>query len=244
VLDGDATTIDRSTYAAIVCDPARRGGGPGRGRVFDPDRYRPPWSFVQDLLTGAAVVKVAPGIPHDRVPPGVEAEWVSDAGEVKEAALWSGRLATPGVRRRATLLPAAATLTDADAPAPWTAGPPGRYLYEPDGAVIRAGLVTAVAAAVDGWLLDPTIAYVSADTLRPTPFARTYAIADVLPYDVKALRRYLRDHGIGNVTVKKRGVGIEPESLRRSLRPAGPARATLVVTRVSRQARVLVVDPL
>ena len=34
-------------------------------------------------------MKVAPGIPHELVPDGVEAEWVSDHGEVKEAALWS-----------------------------------------------------------------------------------------------------------------------------------------------------------
>ena len=52
------------------------------------------------LLTRDACVKVAPGIPHALVPHDVEAEWVSDHGEVKEAALWSGRLATVSRRRR------------------------------------------------------------------------------------------------------------------------------------------------
>ncbi|SEF08451.1 class I SAM-dependent methyltransferase [Jiangella alba] len=240
VRHADATTTDRTGYAAVVCDPARRGG---RGRVFDPDAYRPPWSFVLELLAATACVKVAPGLPHERIPGGVEAEWVSERGEVKEAALWSGDLACDGVRRRATLLPSGATLTDRDDPGP-VVRPLGAYLYEPDGAVIRAGLVTAAAARVGGGLLDPSIAYVTADAAVGTPFARGYRVLDTLPYDVKALRRYVRDHGIGVLTVKKRGVGVEPEKLRAAVRPRGERTATFVVTRVAGAATVLVADPL
>ena len=81
------------------------------------------------------------------MPEGVEAEWVSDSGEVKEAALWSGRLSTTA--RRATVIGRGglATLTDEDDPGA-EVGPVAEFLYEPDGAVIRAGLVTAVAAGV------------------------------------------------------------------------------------------------
>lgn len=241
VVEADAVAVDRTPYAAVICDPARRDG---RGRVFDPDAYQPPWSFVLDLLAGAACVKVAPGIPRELAPAGVEIEWVSDRGEVKEAALWSKSLATPEVRRRATLLPAGDALTDADDPGTADVSGPGRYLYEPDGAVIRAGLVTAVAALTGGWLLDPSIAYVSADRRVDTPFSRGYEVSDVLPYDVKLLRAYVRDRHIGVLTVKKRGVGVVPEQLRRQLRPAGSAAATFVVTRVSGRARVLVARPL
>ncbi|TDD71985.1 SAM-dependent methyltransferase [Jiangella aurantiaca] len=236
----DATTVDRTAFAAVVCDPARRGG---RGRVFDPDAYRPPWSFVLDLLAATACVKVAPGLPHERIPGSVEAEWVSERGEVKEAALWSGALAADGVRRRATLLPSGATLTDRDDPGP-AVRPLGGFLYEPDGAVIRAGLVTAAAARVGGGLLDPSIAYVTVDTAVDTPFARGYRVLDRLPYDVKALRRYVREQDIGVLTVKKRGVGVEPEKLRAAVRPRGDRAATFVVTRVAGAATVLVADPL
>ena len=155
----DATTIDTSPFDVAYADPARRSA---RGRSFDVDDWTPPWSFVESLLARDSCVKVAPGIPHDLVPEGVEAEWVSDHGEVKEAALWSGRLAT--TRRRATVIGdgGLATLTDEDDPGAGVR-PVGRYLYEPDGAVIRAGLVTAVAAACDGGLLDEHIAYVTTD---------------------------------------------------------------------------------
>ena len=158
-----------SGFGAVFADPARRGA---RGRVFDAEGWTPPWPFVLDLLTGTAVVKVAPGIPHAMLPDDIEAEWVSDGGEVKEAALWSPRLAT--TRRRATVIGTGglATLTDEDDP---YAGRPrpvrevGAFLYEPDGAVIRAGLVTAVAAGVGGGLLDEHIAYVTADDALPLP---------------------------------------------------------------------------
>lgn len=240
VVEADATRVDREPYDATTCDPSRRTTA---RRVFDPDAYQPPWAFVAELLTGTACVKVAPGIPHERVPSGVEAEWVSEHGDVKEAALWSGRLAGSGVARRATLLPSGATVTDADAPSGPPTGPPGRWLVEPDGAVVRAGLVTAVVAAVGGWLLDPRIAYVSTDTPPATPLGRAYEVVDLLPYDVKTLRAYVRDRGIGILTIKKRGVGIDPDDLRRRLRPRGEAAVTLVVTRVGERATVLAVRP-
>jgi hypothetical protein len=229
VVVGDAESFGVTPYDVVFADPARRADG---RRVFDHNAYSPPWSFVTQLLERTACVKVAPGIPHDAVPKGVEAEWVSDAGEVKEAALWSGAL-YDGVTRRATLLPGGATVTDAPEV---ESGPVGRYIYEPDGAVVRAGLVTAVAAAVGGWLLDPRIAYVTAAELRPTPLASAYEVIEELPYKEKALRAWVRAQGIGTLEIKKRGVDVDPAQLRKKLAPKGAASATLIVTRVGRDA--------
>ena len=92
------------------------------------------------------------------------------------AAIGSGSAGGTGVSgalRRATLLPGPHELTSAGLATPVLA-PPGRWLYEPDAAVIRAGLVGHVATAVDGWLIDSTIAYVSADRFVRTPFATAY----------------------------------------------------------------------
>jgi hypothetical protein len=192
-------------------------------------------------------VKVAPGIPHELIPRGVEAEWVSDHGEVKEAALWSGGLAT--VRRRATVIGdgGLATLTEEDAPPPGSAPasvrPVGAFLYEPDGAVIRAGLVTSVAAGVDGGLLDEHIAYVTSDEAFRTPFASGYQVLEELPYRERALRAALRERGIGRLTIKKRGVAVVPEQLRRSLSLQGPNEGTIVMTRVAGEGTCLLVKP-
>jgi hypothetical protein len=236
----DATSLDRRPFRAVMCDPARRTG---RGRVFNPDAYQPPWSFAEELLRGTACVKVAPGIPHERVPPGVEAEWVSDGGEVKEAALWSGDFADDGVLRRATLLPSGLSVTNEDAPPEPPVGPVGRWLIEPDGAVIRAGLVTAVTAQTGGWLMDSQIAYIACDSEPRTGLGRVYAITDRLPYDFKRLRAYVRENHVGALTIKKRGVDVDPAALRRQLRPAGDNDVTFVITRVANRAVVLVATP-
>jgi SAM-dependent methyltransferase len=223
----DATTVDTTPFDATYADPARRSA---RGRTFDVADWTPPWTFVEGLLERDGCVKVAPGIPHGLVPAGVEAEWVSDHGEVKEAVLWSGRLAVD--RRRATVLGdgGLATLTDADAPAA-EVRPVGRFLYEPDGAVIRAGLVTAVAAGVSGGLLDPHLAYVTSDSSFVTPFARSYEVVEELPYREKQLRAALRERDIGRLTIKKRGVAVAPDELRKRLALRGDAEATIVLTR-------------
>ncbi len=239
VMVADATTVDTSPFDVAFADPARRTGA---GRTFSPEGWTPPWSFVERLLTRDACVKAAPGIPHDLVPDGVEAEWVSDQGEVKEAALWSGRLAT--VRRRATVIGRGglATLTDEDDPGAGVRAV-GGFLYEPDGAVIRAGLVTAVAAGVDGGLLDEKIAYVTGDAAFRTPFARGYRVLEEVPYREKQLKAALRERSIGVLTIKKRGVSVSPEELRHRLALRGENAATLVLTRVGGHGTALLVDP-
>jgi SAM-dependent methyltransferase len=237
---GDATMIDTAPFATAYADPARRGA---RGRAFRADDWAPPWSFVASMLSTPSCVKVAPGIPHSLVPEGVEAEWVSDAGEVKEAVLWSPALATAA--RRATVIGRGglATLTEEDDPGAGT-GPVAAYLYEPDGAVIRAGLVTAVAAGVRGHLLDRRIAYVAADAAYHSPFARSYRVVAELPYREKQLKAALRERGIGTLTIKKRGVEVVPEQLRARLDLRGDEVATIVLTRVGGEGTALLVEPI
>jgi SAM-dependent methyltransferase len=245
----DVRTTDLDGCDAAFLDPARRTAG-GRRR-FDPQGYSPPYSFVAELVgrLPATAAKVAPGIPHDLVPAQAEAEWVSVDGDVKEAALWFGPLASAPGRRRATLLsdrPGAGAVTMVDEPG--LGAPPvaaaGSYLHEPDGAVIRAGLVAEVAARLDGWLLDPTIAYVSTDSAAVSPYTRRYAVEEVVPFQLKRLRALLRERGVGDVVVKKRGTAVEPEELRRRLRldGDGPTR-TLILTRIAGAPVVLLTDP-
>jgi SAM-dependent methyltransferase len=235
----DATRLDTTPFDIAFADPARRSG---RGRTFHVEDWTPPWSFVEVLLRRDSCVKVAPGIPHALVPPGVEAEWVSDHGEVKEAALWSGRLAS--VARRATVIGdgGLATLTEEDDPGA-DVGDVGGFLYEPDGAVIRAGLVTAVAAGVGGRLIDRRIAYVASDEAFRTPFARSYRVVEEVPFREKQLRAALRARGIGTLTIKKRGVDVSPEQLRKRLSLHGEDEATLVLTRARGQGVALLVKP-
>ena len=240
VVLGEAEELPLGGYDGVFVDPARRSG---RGRLLDPAAWSPPWSFVRALpeRVGSVGAKLAPGIAHGLLPATAEAEWVSVSGEVKECALWTGALSS-GVRRRATLLPSGATLTG-DGVRRADAGPLGRWLYEPDGAVIRAGLVADVADQVGGALVDREIAYVTAARLVPTPFARAYEVEETLPFSVKRLRAWLAERGVGRLTVKRRGSPVDPDSLRRQLRLRGDNEATVVLTRVGGVPTALVVRP-
>jgi len=236
----DATTLDLSPFDVAFADPARRGPA---GRSFRAADWTPPWPFVEQLLRRDSCIKVAPGIPHDLLPDGVEAEWVSDHGEVKEAALWAGRLAV--TRRRATVMGhgGLATLTDEDDTTD-AVDDMRRFFYEPDGAVIRAGLVGAVAVGVGGSLIDPKIAYVTSESPYTTPFARAYEVLEELPYREKQLKAALRERGIGRLTIKKRGVDVVPEQLRKRLALSGSEEATIVLTRARDAGRCWSVRPL
>ncbi|MEU6545576.1 class I SAM-dependent methyltransferase [Streptomyces sp. NPDC046859] len=238
VREADVTEVATAGFDAVFVDPARRGG---RGRIFDPEAYSPPLSWAVEAARTAphAALKVAPGIPHEAVPGDAEAEWISDGGDVKEAVLWFGT--APGAVR-ATLLPGPRSLLSRGLPDP-AVRPVGRYLYEPDGAVIRAHLVAEAAESLDGGLVDATIAYITADALRPTPYATAYEITDRLPFNVKRLKALLRERGVGTLTVKKRGSAVEPEELRRKVKPQGPNAATVFLTRVAGAPTMLVGHP-
>nr|WP_205862591.1 methyltransferase domain-containing protein [Planosporangium thailandense] len=242
VAAADARDVALDDVDAVFCDPARRTAA-GR-RVFDPNAYSPPWDFVVGLAgrVPRTVLKLAPGIDHDLVPPGAEAEWVSVRGEVVEAAFWCGPLAA--VPRRATLLRdgEAHELTGSgqeSAPV----GPVRRYVYDPDGAVVRAHLVAEFAATVGGTLADPTIAYVYADAATATPYARCLEIIDTLPFSVKRLRSALHARGVGRITITKRGSAVDVERLRRDLRLTGDAELTVVLTRVAGAQTALLCVP-
>ena len=121
----------------------------------------------------------------------------------------------------------------------------GTWLYEPDRALLRAGLVGAVTAATGGQELDSGVGYVSAGRSEDLPFARRYAVVEAMPFNVKALRGWLRDRQVDRLTIKKRGVSLDADLLRRQLRlpPKGRNEALVVISRVRSQQVVLVVQP-
>jgi SAM-dependent methyltransferase len=236
----DATTTDLSDVDAVFCDPARRGDG---RRVFDPSAYSPPWSFVAALpeRVPRTVLKLAPGIDHALLPAGAEGEWVSVDGDVVEATVWCGPLAE--VPRRATVIRGSVVETLSGAPDPAPVGAVGSFVYDPDGAVVRSHLVGAFASTVDGWLADPRIAYVFADRFNPTPFAHGFEVLAHLPYPVKQLRAALRARDIGRLEIRKRGLAVDPDRLRRELRLSGTGSATLLLLRQGETPVALLARP-
>src|SRR5690606_35110323 len=109
---------------------------------------------------------------------------------------------------------------------------PEEYLYEPDGAVIRAHLVEVLAQQLGAAKIDDDIAYLTAGHAQENPFARCFQLEAALPFHLKRLRGWLREHDVGQVTVKKRGSPLEPQELQRQLRLRGSRSVTLFLTHV------------
>lgn len=242
-LQADLLALTPFAAEALFFDPARRDEH-GR-RFYSVAQYQPPLSLIE-RWQGAGVrgtaVKVSPGIDYAEIPAAAEAEFISLAGEVKECLLWGGGLHS-GVGRRATLLPGGHSLTDADLPAaPIAVSQPLAYLYEPDGAVIRAHLVEALAAQLGGCKIDEQIAYVTAVEAKPTPFAHCYQVVDFFPFQLKRLRHYLHKNEIGDVIIKKRGSPLDPDKLQQQLRLKGPKenKCILFLTHIQGEAAVVI----
>lgn len=226
---------------AFFCDPGRRDE---RGRRhYSVHDYNPPLlPLLETWLPRVprAAVKVSPGIDYDEIPAGAETEFVSVDGQVKEGILWFGDLRR-GVQRQATLLPSGATLSDAQkTSAPVPLRRPQAFLYEPDGAVIRAHLVETLAQRLRAAKIDEDIAYLTSKEAMQTPFARCFAIEEALPFQLKRLRKTLRQRGIGRVTVKIRGSPIAPAELQRRLRLDGEQEAIVFLTHVQGEPYALI----
>ena len=222
---------------ALFFDPARRAGG---RRAFSVRHYRPPLAVVNEWLPDfpAIGVKISPGVDLAELETyEAEIEFISLGGDLKEAVLWFGPLNT--APRRATVLPGPDTLLPAPE-APLSVSEPRAYLYEPDPAVLRARLVRTLAVELGASQLDPDIAYLTGDTLKPTPFARVWAVEDWFPFGLKRLRAYLRERGVGRVTVKKRGSPLQPEALIRDLRLKGEAEKVIFLSHLRGRPIVII----
>lgn len=216
--------------AVVVADPARRSDG---RRRFDPRDYIPALDRLSEVYRGRdLVVKCAPGIDFDALP-GLgyegEVELVSLAGSVREACLWSPGLAESGVTRRAVMLDRAEQITDAD-PAESAVAPAGRWIVDPDGAVVRAGLVRQYATRHGLWQLDPHIAYLSGDRLPAG--VRGFEVLEDLAYSENRLRRALAANDCGACEILVRGVDVDPDGLRCRLRLRGSRALSVVIMRV------------
>ena len=264
VVLADAGSVTPEPDDGVWFDPARRA--PGVADVHGRTRRRsrlaelsPSWEHVQlvSRRAAAAGAKLSPGFPVSELPDGVEAEWVSLDGDVLECALWWGGAAgTTGRSAVVGISPGPGSSTDAavrwhvvrapeqDPGVLADARSVGPFLAEPDRAVVAARLTGALAATVDGAELDTGVGYVTAGRVHPLPWARWYAVQEVLPLRARPVRAWLRAQGAGRVTLKKRGVGVDPGAFRTELRLSGEGpEVVLVLTRVAGRPAVLAVEP-
>ncbi|MEX3655580.1 MULTISPECIES: THUMP-like domain-containing protein [Mycolicibacterium] len=220
--------ITRDTV--VIIDPARRTGG---RRRFDPRAYTPALDAVLDVYRDRdLVVKCAPGIDFDALTEmgfAGEIEVTSLGGSVREACLWSPGLTEPGIRRRASMLETGEEISDAQ-PDDCDVADAGRWIVDPDGAVVRAGLVRHYAARHGLWQLDPDIAYLSGDELPAG--VRGFEVLEQLQFQERRLRAALAARSVGALEILVRGVDVDPDALRARLRLRGTEHLAVVIARL------------
>lgn len=233
--------------SAYHIDPSRRASDGGRTAA---GRSQPNLQFLRRLVAqhDRVAIKLSPGEHFDRVGIPGELEVISEAGVCKQAMLWCGQFAE--VHRRATLLPAGMELSaqnpqECNEPLPICPPQDVQVLYEPDAAIIRARLIGVLARRYDLRLLDRRLAYLAGEpTSRPAGFGQGYRVLEAGHWSLVRVRRRLRAHNVGQVTIKKRAVNIDPQALASRLRTDLPHTATLILARVGQHAWYWLTQPL
>lgn len=221
----------------VLADPARRARG---RRITHPEVLLPPLPQLTQAYEGARlVVKCAPGLDYSDWKGSVEV--LSVDGGVKEVTLWSATLHRPW-KRRATLLRGGRVWDQVDDSlddSTVDAGPIGKYIVEPDGAVVRAGLVRHYAAREGLWMLDPRIAHLTGDDVPSLSSA--FPVLEVV--GLKQVARAVAAHDFGSVEILVRGVDVQPDRLRKAWKLKGSQPGAVVISRIGSKAVAVICGP-
>lgn len=244
--------IDPGRFEASAwhIDPDRRPGGRRSVRV---EHHEPGLEVIEAFLARSphGAIKLAPGAEF---PPGwrerAELEWISRGGECKQLVAWFGELARDGNGVRATVLARGLdTPPERQVLASFVGDPAqpidvasafGRFLFEPDAAVLAADLTGALANRHALSAVTPGIAYLTGDHAIADPAIACFEIIEIMPFRIGPLRSWLAERGIGRLEIKKRGVEESPEPLRKQLRLSGDGDATLILMPVERRVTAIV----
>jgi hypothetical protein len=107
-------------------------------------------------------------------------------------------------------------------------------------------LIGALARELEIAPIDPYMAYLGGMQEKPPLHAlsRTYRVIDGAPLDKKHVRKMLKEHNVGRLTVKKRGHNASADELAARFRGSGERDGWMVVGRVGRSHRAFLVEPI
>jgi hypothetical protein len=232
----EAEQLDFNGMSALHIDPDRRPTG---RRTTSLETTEPNLSAIESFIAQVpdAAVKLAPAT---RVPAAwsdrCELEWISRDRECRQLVAWHGGLAQFPGQHRATILPAAcgsAARTITGQPNhPISVVPKvNQYVFDLDPAVLAANLKGALAFQFALSSLADGPSYLTGPRPIHDAAIACFDVDDVFPFDTAKLARHLADRAIGQLEIKKRGVDLDPDRLRRELNLRGDNVATLLVTR-------------
>jgi len=224
----------------VHIDPDRRQTGGKRGVKIED--YHPGPEFLSSLTTGrGGAIKLSPAANFGGKFDDSEIELVSWKGECKEATVWFGELAGEAPYR-ATILPANATLAGDPLEHLAAVTPLESYLYDPDPAVVRAGLVDLLAETEGFGRLDSSEEYLSNDNPIESPFVERFRVVADLPNQPRAIRDFFRNSHYGQLEIKCRHIPLDVEKLRREIPLPGDNPGVLIMARLQGKSRAIIAE--
>ncbi len=226
--------------AIVHIDPDRRAGQDRPTKRLE--QYQPNLEWLQRLIRTAAGggIKIGPASNFQQKFPGCEIELISLNGECREATVWFGFLAGEHPFR-ATVLPAGESIS-ADPLSAWTNVAPeaGAYLFDPDPAVVRSGLLDVMAERHGLLRLDSEEEYLTGDLVPATAFVTAFEIEAVLANSLKDLKRYLRSDPSPDYEIKCRRIRTEADIVRRQLPTGGAVSRVILFARIGGRSAIVV----
>jgi hypothetical protein len=122
---------------------------------------------------------------------------------------------------------------------------PKRYLYDPDPAVSRSGLLPVLAGQLGATLIEPgTGGFCTSDDWVQTPFAAVYRVEELLPFHARRVGAWLKAHDTGRITVVKRGSSVDAEELVKRWKLRGNQHRTVILTRTEGEEVAIIAERL
>ncbi len=215
---------------AIFIDPDRR---PGSSRKIAPEEYSPPLSKIMELrnICTNIAVKLSPALDYNRLNLPIDStlEFVSENGTLKEILLCMGELATKNIDRKAVLLPSNLTLQNSNIKIEVTNIQ--KYLFEPDAAIIRGGLVQEMGDKIGYDLIDPKLALLTGSQSVQSNYGKIYKVKQIIQFDLKKIRKYVRENEIGELIIKTRGFSESVEKFRKKIKLKGNNSVVMFILR-------------
>lgn len=244
----DVAKVSACQFAAWHLDPDRRPGG---RRTTSLERCQPGPATIDRLLRQRvdAAVKLAPATQLPQEWSGrAELEWISRDRQCRQLVAWFGALAEHPGKRRATIVGtgmgddshSTRTLVGTEEVRAPVTGTVRRYVFDPDAAVLAARLLGTLAAEHGLAQLAAGVGYLTGDRPTADPALACFEVCDVLPFDLKRLKRLLEGRGIGRLEIKKRGVPNDPDTIHRRLHLQGDGSAVLLLTRIGQSVTAII----
>ena len=234
----EVRSLELPSDAAVHLDPDRRPAGKRR---FDPADCEPGLDFIERLAARGApsAIKLAPGVDSARLPRG-ETQWISHAGRLRQAVLWTGPVEAGHRATRVAACDPTERRVEAEELAGWPGAPPpsvdvSRHVYEADPAVERAELLYLLCEAHALAEAYPGLGLLTGEGRVASPWLTGFELLARMPWREKRVKAEAARLDAGVVEVKTRDKAVDTDRAQKALRGRGERRLTVFVLRLGRR---------